>query len=200
MRLFVSVEPSTAAVAALTRALAAADLGATRPVPAERWHITLAFLGEVGADRLPRLEGGLASATASLQRIRLQVSGGGTFPRRGGPSVLWAGLTGDVDGLRRVALAVRRAVRGAGVPLEKRPFAPHLTVERYRNAPPGAADAAVTALSRHTGPAFEIDEVRLMRSHLGPHPRHELVRSWQLGADQPPGGAGQRYGSDGAGG
>jgi hypothetical protein len=54
-------------------------------------------------------------------------------------------------------------------------------VARYREPPPGGADAAVAALSAHTGPDFTVEELRLMRSHLGPHPQHEQVAGWRLG-------------------
>ena len=181
MRLFVSVEPSAAAVTALTEALDALDLGPARLVPTERWHVTLAFLGEVGDQRLPALSQALQGVAAGAPAMRLQLSGAGAFPARGRPSVLWVGVSGDVEPLRRLAVAVARASRQAGVRLERRRFAPHLTIARYRQAPAGAATLAVAGLTAHTGPPFAVERLQLMRSHLGPRPRHEEVAAWRLG-------------------
>lgn len=184
MRLFVSVEPSAAARAGLAQRIDGLDLTPARLIPAERWHITLAFLGEVADSVLPDLQEELGLAAQAARPLTLRLAGAGRFPAGGRPSVLWVGLAGDVEPLRRLAREVGRAVRRAGVRLQRRPFAAHLTVGRYRDAPPGAADAAVAALSAYTGPGFAVEELRLMRSHLGPHPRHEQVDASRL-ADLP---------------
>jgi 2'-5' RNA ligase len=187
VRLFVSVEPSDDARSALAGRLAELDLTPARPVPAERWHITLAFLGEVADGRVTALRDELATVARAAGWFPLRLSAAGTFPARGCPSALWIGLAGDLPELRRLAANVGTAVRRCGVRLERRPFAPHLTVARYRVAPPGAADAALAMLSPYDGPPFEVGELQLVRSHLGPHPRHEPVAGWPLAADRRPG-------------
>ena len=184
MRLFVSVDLSPAAREALVAAVGRLDLTPARLVSPERWHITLAFLGEVVPDRLPALGGRLAGVAEAAVPLQLRLSGSGVFPARGRPSVLWVGLTGDVDGLRRLAGAVARSVRAAGVRLERRKFAPHVTIARYRSAPAGAASAPLAELAGHSGPRFRVEQLHLMRSHLGPRPRHELVEAWQLGGQR----------------
>jgi 2'-5' RNA ligase len=179
MRLFVAAEPSPEAVSALRRRVEA--LGAVpgaRWVPAERWHLTLAFLGEVAEQREPAVAAALSAVTAAPLRLRL--AGAGTFPPRGRPSVLWVGLGGDVPALEGLARAVRRAVRGAGVRLERRPYRPHLTVARFRGQAADGA-AAVSALADLDGPDFVVDRFALVRSRLGPQPSHEPLRHWPLG-------------------
>lgn len=180
MRLFVSVEPSAAARAALAGRLAAVDVGAARLIPAERWHVTLAFLGEVADGRVTDLQERLAGAAATATPLSLRLSSAGVFPSAGRPSVLWVGLGGDLAALRVLAGAVTQAVRQTGVRLERRPFAAHLTVARYREPQPAAAQAAVDALAAYVGPPFDAAEIHLMRSHLGPHPRHEQIGRWAL--------------------
>jgi 2'-5' RNA ligase len=116
------------------------------------------------------------------------VSGGGTFRGRGG-AVLWAGTSGDVDRLSRVARAVKRELRQERFTLERRPYRPHLTIARpgHRLAPElVAADA--TALAGYEGPDWPVDHIHLVRSHLGPSPRHVRVASFRLGGGTPDAG------------
>ena len=56
-----------------------------------------------------------------------------------------------------------------------------LTVARYRQPQPAAAQAAIAALAEYVGPPFDVAEIHLMRSHLGPRPRHEQIDRWALG-------------------
>ena len=90
-----------------------------RPVPAERWHVTLAFHGvDDPAVRAADLDGRLSGARAP----RLRLAGCGTFP-----GVLWAGVVaaGPDD------LAVLHAlVAGAGGDPDT--YLPHLTLARAR--------------------------------------------------------------------
>lgn len=189
MRLFVSVEPSPEARAALAGVLGQIDIAPARSVSPERWHVTLAFLGEIDAGRVPALSAALAGVAAGAQPMQLRLSGAGVFPSSARPAVLWIGLGGDVDQLTRLADAVGGSLRSAGVELERRPFAAHLTVARYRNAPASALAATVAQLSQHNGPPFTASEMRLMRSYPGPHPRHEAMQTWPLGDRSTPAAA-----------
>jgi 2'-5' RNA ligase len=126
------------------------------------WHLTLVFLGDV-ADPEPLLPG-VRAATAASPPLTLRLRGGGFFRR---PGVLYAGLDGDVPGLRSLAAALEEACRDAGVSLEDRPYRPHVTVARRL-----ARDAGV--LRGYAGPAWVADEVEVVRSHLGTTVRHEV--------------------------
>jgi 2'-5' RNA ligase len=46
--------------------------------------------------------------------------------------VIWAGLQGDLDALRRLAAAVDAEAEALGFPRERREFTPHLTLGRVR--------------------------------------------------------------------
>jgi len=193
VRLFVAVRPDERALAALERAVQPLRTAAGGPrwVDPARWHVTLAFLGEVAEPRLPRLAAALDPAALdpmALGRpaalgpavpVRLRIAGAGTFPARSAPRVLWAGLAGDLAALHTLARVVGRAARSAGIPVERRPFAPHLTLGRWRPGDPVDRDL-VQRLASYAGPAFEVGEYLLMRSHLGPAPRYDLLRTWSL--------------------
>lgn len=175
MRLFVAVTPPPAVIEHLAAAVegVSAIPGAPRWTPAERWHITLAFLGEVDESTVDKIGPVVGSP------IRLAIAGAGTFPDRGAPRVLWAGLTGDVPRLETLARTARRAARQARITLDRKPFRAHLTLGRWR--PGDVADRAVAkALADYRGPEFDITKCTLLRSRLGPNPSYEMLREWPL--------------------
>jgi 2'-5' RNA ligase len=188
-RLFVSVDPPPDAVAHLGAIVDTLEVSranapgrSTRLAARERWHVTLAFLGDVAADRVDRVATALQRATEAWDGgpIAVSFAGGGTFGR-GRFTVLWGGLAGDVGAMGRLADAVRRELRRARVTFDAKAFRPHLTLAR-----PGdrlghdviAADVAT--LSGYVGPVWTVDAVHLVDSELGPNPVHTRLASYPL--------------------
>jgi 2'-5' RNA ligase len=168
VRTFVAVRPPPAALAHLQAQRA------RWPSAPERWHLTLAFLGEVAAPH--RLTGPLGAVCAATSPFRLHLAGSGTFGRSG---PVWVGVGGDVDELTDLAEAVADACRGAGVDVERRRYRPHLTVGRRASPDP-------RSLSSYSGPDWPVDEVELVVSHLGRTVRHEVVERLPLGTARVP--------------
>jgi 2'-5' RNA ligase len=158
----VAVRPPAAAVDDLRAVLPA------WPSAPERWHLTLAFLGEV-ADP-PALVPALAVVCAGCPPLTLRLAGSGAFGR-GGP--VWVGVEGDRTGLTQLAGAVARACRDAGVDVERRPYRPHLTVGRR-----GRPDPA--RLAAYAGPPWTAAEVELVASRLGPPVEHRVLERLPL--------------------
>lgn len=180
MRLFVALTPPPDAVAELcivTEALRAEQPALRWALP-EQWHLTLAFLGEVGEGRTPDLTERLGRLAGRHAPLVLSLGGGGRFGNR----VLWTRVWGDTDRLRRLAASVQAAARRARVPVEARSYRPHLTLARAR----GDVDLrpAVAALTGFEGRPWIVDELHLVRSDLGAGPdgtaRHEVQASWPL--------------------
>lgn len=171
--------PPPEALAALVRDVetARAALGpderALRWGAPERWHLTLAFYGDV-ADPDP-LAVRLARAAARTRPLSLSLVGAGRFGR----AVLWAGVTGDVADLVRLASRCAAAGRREGLDVEDRPYRPHLTVARSRR--PVDLRPAVELLHHHGGPGWTADRLHLVVSELGSEPHHRDVVSWPLG-------------------
>lgn len=170
-----------AAVDTLRLGKAAADGGSVGLTARPRWHVTLAFLGEVADERAPEAAAALAAGVSRWRAggappPRLRLAGGGRFGRRRF-TVLWTGLTGDVDDLAALAGAVRRELRRAGLPYDDRkPFRPHLTFARPGERLPAADLAAdLAVLAEYQGPWWRVDELHLVRSVPGPQPVHEPV-------------------------
>ena len=186
MRLFVGITPTAEAI---SHAAGEVDrIASTTPdvrwIPSQRWHVTLAFLGDVDADLVPALATHLDEVAASHAPIEaLALTGSGTFP-----GVLWLGIADaarpseSAPGRRfspevrlgGLAEDVQRAMPLAGIHLESRPWRPHLTIGRWRPSPrrEGAARAAARALAGYAGPAFDVHEIRLVQSITGPAPTY----------------------------
>ncbi len=170
MRLFVALAPPAVALADIDAALEPVRnrQPELRWIPSERWHLTLAFYGEVPDDSVTGVQEMVRDRLLRLAPsgpIGLAFAGAGQFVRR----ALWVGVDGDTDRLRTLAKAVST---------DRRPYRPHLTVARLRGGQ--EATTAVAALSSYVGPSWRAERVQLIRSFLGPAPRYETVASWPL--------------------
>lgn len=182
MRLFVALVPPEPALDDLEAACAPLRVspGDLRWTGRELRHITLAFLGEVGADRLPALLPRLSRAAGRHQAFGLSIAGGGAFPGPARATVLWSGLAGDRKALGELAMSVAAGARRAGAPApdEGRRYRPHVTLARCRV--PADLRGAVAELSAYAGPAWTAGDIHLVRSTLGGQPRYETIGNWRL--------------------
>jgi 2'-5' RNA ligase len=188
VRLFVALRPSPGAVRHAAAAVDAVRGEHARPrwVPAERWHLTLAFYGEVAERDMDRTARRVGRAVAGSEAMHLALAGAGSFARR----ALWLGVIGvPPDGTDVVRLqALARALSREPHP---RPYRPHLTIARLRaDTDPAAAEAVVAALATYTGPSWRATEVHLVHSQLGGGhgPTYADLATWTL----PPGAVADR--------
>lgn len=168
MRLFAALIPPPEAISDLERFLASRRaLGEDlRWSPAEQWHLTLAFVASVPADRVDDFVTALDRTAAPSPPLDLAVGGAGAFPRTDRARVVWAGLTGDTDGLAELAWACRGAAAELGLDVAAGPFHPHLTLARARRHAVGVGPL-VDALSAYDGPPWTATELVLVQSQLG---------------------------------
>ncbi len=178
-RLFLALTLPTAIRADL---LATYDLTARHVAwtPAAQLHLTLRFLGELAETRVPEL-------TASLAQIRvvafpLAMAGVGTFPPRGQPQMLWAGVSHAHPHLFQLRQQIDDRLLTLGLPVDLRTFHPHATVARLH---PGASTGLVAQwLRRHRAweaPPFQVEHLGLYASELHPTgARHTLVQAFPL--------------------
>lgn len=132
-------------------------------------------------DVLPDLAAGAAPLVAASPPMTLRLAGAGSFGGARRPSVAWAGVEGDVAPLADLAGGLARLAAGLGLPVEDRPFRPHLTLGRWRPRQP--ADGALTdRLAGYRGPAWPVGEVLLLESRLGPEPAYEPHQAYSIGA------------------
>jgi RNA 2',3'-cyclic 3'-phosphodiesterase len=186
MRLFVAITPPPAALEELEAAVALVrgQWPGLRWTGYPDWHVTLAFLGEIGEPAAGRLSPRLERAAARHRPLRLALAGAAAFPSAARARVLWCGLSGERTGLAGLAASVAAAARraGAGPAAAEHAFRPHLTLARGRA--PADARPLVRALSGYQGPSWTADRLHLIHSRLGQQPRYGAVGSWAIGGGQ----------------
>jgi RNA 2',3'-cyclic 3'-phosphodiesterase len=163
-RLFTAVELSADARSAIVisqskiaRSLRAVGFSGLRLVRPEQLHLTLFFLGEVHASRVPTIVDAMASSIP-VHPFDLAVASCGVFPQHGPARVLWLGVARGGRELGQVFDIVAARLEAVGVPREHRPFTPHLTIGRWhgRGEPgvrarlPQPGDVVVDAVSAVT--------------------------------------------------
>lgn len=178
MRLFVAVWPDEGALAHLEAALAPlrGALGDLRWQPRERWHLTLAFLGEVDEARRPTVRRALGDVASRHDPVgSVALAGAGAFGR-----IVWVGLEPRPSALEPVARDLARSLREKGFPIERRAWTPHLTVARARSATAHVPEAC-EALHDYAGPGWPVREMTLVRSTTGPSPEYAVLDRVALG-------------------
>jgi 2'-5' RNA ligase len=152
------------AQAALRTAAPDADV---RWVDPAQFHLTLKFLGHVPDSDVPRIVAPLEQAAADAAPIAGVARGIGTFPTPRRPRVVWAGIAGGVEPLRRLAAGVEAALVPLGFAPEGRPFQAHVTIGRVRSARGTAPlrEAVETAAGVELG-TWTVTEVVLYESRL----------------------------------
>ncbi|HWG89396.1 MAG TPA: RNA 2',3'-cyclic phosphodiesterase [Candidatus Thermoplasmatota archaeon] len=160
----VGEQPALQARLTELRALGA-DLKVVAP---ENLHLTLKFLGEVPDGKTSAVETALREAAAGVAPFTMDLVGLGTFPPRGAPRVVWAGVQG-AEPLTQVATRFETAARALGFAREERAFSPHVTLARARS-PRGKEDVIRFVQAHRDEPLGEVrvEELRLMRSELRP--------------------------------
>jgi RNA 2',3'-cyclic 3'-phosphodiesterase len=182
MRLFVALNPPPDALAELEAAVAPLRPGwpELRWTTADRWHVTLAFLGQTDDGKLDDLAIRLRRAAGRHQALELAIGHCGAFPSRKRARVLISRIEGDQPALAALAASVAAGARRAGAPPpdEGRKYQPHLTLARTRQ--PTDLGELIGTLAAFQGAPWPATEIHLIRSHGGPKPWYETLASWPL--------------------
>ena len=175
LRLFLALDLDDAQRAALVALRGEAPphiARAGRWSPLPNLHLTLRFLGDWPERRLGELTASLATVRADAAPLRLR--GLGCFPNRGNARVLWAGVAADAA-LGECRANVVRALEGLGFSAPKQPFAPHITLARFRPPLPRLELTPWLAARREwEGPAALVTHFTLYESKLGHGPPRYL--------------------------
>ncbi|MBZ9712294.1 RNA 2',3'-cyclic phosphodiesterase [Deinococcus multiflagellatus] len=152
--------------------------GNWRPVPAEQFHVTLAYLPAVPPARVDDLKRLGAQLTQDLPPLHLKLRGTGYFPNEGSPRVWFVKVEGE--GLNELAAALRAGLQALGVDTDDLPFKAHVTLARKKGPAP-----RVPPLLFSQG--WQAPQVTLYRSILRKTgPIHETVSTFRLrGAPAP---------------
>jgi RNA 2',3'-cyclic 3'-phosphodiesterase len=147
-------------------------------------HLTLKFLGEVPVARTGALFNACREAVKQAGPFELMVKGCGSFPPHGKPKVLWIGIEEaetSESRLHQLHAAIEDSCAAHGFEREERPYHPHLTIARVREAKNTRALADRHKQTDFAAEMFTVSEVVVFRSELSsagskhsPLSRHRL--------------------------
>jgi 2'-5' RNA ligase len=162
MRLFVALalpEPLRVALASLMGGIAGA-----RWIPAQNLHLTLRFIGEVQSWQAQEIDDALAGVRT--RGFELSVAGVGTFEQAGRVTSLWAKVERN-ERLAHLQQKVETALQRAGMPPERRRFAPHITLARVDQVPEAKVVRWVQTHSLFRAAPVLVEHFTLFSSQLG---------------------------------
>ncbi len=153
-----------------------------RWVAPESLHVTLAFLGDVDAERVPRLEACIRQALPGAAPFDVRLAGAGTFPSRGIPRVVWLGLEVGTKEIAALASRLERKLVGEGfLAPSDRPFRAHVTLGRPRGTRGLGRLQDLLGAVGPCGGTGRVREVTLAESRLTPRgSRYEALARFPL--------------------
>jgi RNA 2',3'-cyclic 3'-phosphodiesterase len=134
-------------------------------------HVTVAFLGELSPERLALAVS--AGDSVGAPSFELRIDSAGYFPRS---RVLWCGPREAPCELQALHARLTDALRTRDLPVDARPFRPHITLARKVGRDPTPNwDLPIVWTAR---------ELALARGIAGRVPRYVPWRTWKLSADR----------------
>jgi 2'-5' RNA ligase len=167
-RFFFALWPEARTAAALHEiSVALAEISGGKAIPAEKIHLTLAFLGRLEPAALARARELAAEVGGST--FAMTLDGVGAFRNA---QVAWAAPAQVPLALRSLQASLAASLRDADFELEERAFAPHVTLaRRIGKRVPRAPMRPVE---------WKVDDFVLAESVTGTG-RYEVVERWKLG-------------------
>jgi 2'-5' RNA ligase len=142
----------------------AGGLPGARWVPADNYHLTLRFIGEVTPNTAEEID--LALAALRGRSFPLAMSGVGVFEKGGRAVALWAGVERS-QALDHLQSKIETALQRAGLEPVRRRFAPHVTLARLDNAPPHRLVSYLQTHSLFRSESLPVGHFTLFSSLLG---------------------------------
>jgi len=170
MRCFVAAtfdDPTRERLERLLRSAPTAGLP-VRWVRREGLHATLAFLGEIPAERADLAGRAMQAAARGHGPIPVGVGGVGGFPSARAARVVWVGVSDPTERLAAVQAALAHGLSAAGFALDDRAFHPHVTLGRVREGKVAVERCAARLPEVDAAPApGYVMAVTLFQSDLG---------------------------------
>jgi len=146
-------------------------------------HLTIIFLGYVDEDKIDDIKDKVNLVVQRFSIFKTRLNGIGVFPHWRRPRVIWIGLGGEIERLSTLREELQTELKVLGFKPEKRPFAPHLTIGRFK----GLVDRdeeLKSILDRYhdlSGDLQYLNELVLIKSDLKPDgPVYTKMASWPL--------------------
>jgi RNA 2',3'-cyclic 3'-phosphodiesterase len=176
MRLFVAVDTGPDIASAVMPIVAELKHRAERLAPLARFtwavpsrvHLTLRFIADVDPKTADTIAAALERGVPRMP-FSVEIGGVDVFPDRGAPRVFWLGLTSGLDGMVKLEEHLSTRLLSVGIPREERPFRPHVTLCRVRDASGLRPTALLQGLADASLGSFRVSSYTLFESRPTPH-------------------------------
>jgi 2'-5' RNA ligase len=169
MRTFFALKPGAETALAIESWRALSWPLLQRPIPAANFHLTLAFLGDIGEAQLECLAGRAGGVDARAISLTLDTLGYWNKPQ-----ILWLGPASCPQALLDLASQLKKSATSGGLKIDKRAYRPHLSLAR-RVSPEPVAALTSPRFNCHFD-SFALFESTQVRGGV----RYREVESWPL--------------------
>lgn len=129
-------------------------------------HLTLKFLGEIPTASVADFSKAVSRAVSQVQPFSIRFEHTGIFPAHGQSRVLWIGIKDPSTRLVELHARLEDESAQVGFAKEARPFHPHLTIARLRQADNARALAAAHQQMEFDPLEIAVAELLVIRSEL----------------------------------
>ena len=129
-------------------------------------HLTLKFLGEISTTSVADFSKAVSLAVTQVQPFSIRFEQAGIFPTHGQPRVLWIGINDLSSKLAELHARLEVESARAGFAKGTRPFHPHLTIARLRQADHARALAVAHKQLEFDPLEIAVAELVVIRSEL----------------------------------
>lgn len=142
-------------------------------------------MGDLSDTEVPNLEKVMTGVATGLSGVEVRAGGSGCFPTCRRPRVIYVGID-DAAGVSVWHEALEEALHHSlGLPKEKKPFRPHITLGYSRDRRPGDREQVQNAVRRLdelvSVDSEELTKIVLFRSSLEPGGAvHEPLATYRL--------------------
>jgi len=145
---------------------ASADVKWVKP---ENIHLTLKFLGSVPVQQIPEIVQELKNGLAAFGFFSVGIAKIGSFPEKGKPRVIWAGVEKGNEIVARLQDKVEDLLQRFNFACEEREYSSHLTIGRVKG--PNNIKSLQELLAGKFSVQFgemPVEDISIIRSDLKP--------------------------------
>ena len=182
-RLFVSIDPPKSVRDILVSL--GPHIRGVRWTAGDQLHLTLGFFPDVPENTETALREKLSAI--EFRAFFLPVEGVGTFPPKGLVKIIWIGIGAGHPHLFQLHKRVQEAALAVGIEPELRPWHPHITLARCRDARGGPLQKFLKSNAEFEAGMFRVEAFHLYCSQLSPAgPIHTCQMSVAAVSDRRP--------------
>ena len=144
------------------------DKAEIRWVKHSNLHLTLKFLGFTPENHINGLSNDLDAIAKANRPFDLSVSGTGCFPMESKPSVLFLGLSGNINALSKLVKDTEILMTKRGYPKLESDYFPHITIARIKYPQKFSPDITSFLNSSYDSIDFRVNHLQFFSSEILP--------------------------------